>query len=84
MSIFQGNVLILHCTLIEGKESMGSGSGWSYVQLGGYYAKMIQDSYHEHFVRNSSVPVLGLEVVGNVFRLALAPQTPTLNLHAGP
>ena len=72
VSIYQGTQLILHCALIEGRESMGSADGWSYVQLAGFYAKMVEDGYREHFVRSSSVPVLGLEVVGNVFRSALA------------
>lgn len=49
---------------------MGTGSGWAYVQLGGYFAKLIQAASDEDFVRNSVVPVLGLEIVGNVFRLA--------------
>ena len=84
VTIYWGNVPILHCSLFQGKEGVGSSSGSSYVQLGGYYASMIHGSYHEHFVCNSSVPVLGLEVVGNMFRSALAPLTLTLSQHAGP
>ena len=61
---------MLHCTIIESKENLRTGSGWGYVQLAGYFAKQILASYEEDFVRNSAVPVLGLELVGNVFRLA--------------
>lgn len=70
MAVYLGNFVILHCTMIEGKENLGADTGWSYVQLGAYYAKMIAANFDHHFVCNSAVPVLGLEVVGNVFRLA--------------